>query len=178
MFELTYIIIINRNRSNLGIRSLHRMARKDVDYLVVGAIDLGHCSSSYAVSFRREQKKIVLNPNWTSGTMHTSSYRTATCILLNPYREFDSFGDKAKEKYKNLAEEQEHKNWYFFQHFKMELYNKKVNKFGYTFYLMILIRSPFLYFTYLASVIAGISQVPNGTCNYLYLVLRLSSVEL
>ena len=136
-----------------------------MDYLVVGAIDLGHCSSSYAVSFKHEQTNILLNTNWTRGTMHTSSYRTATCILLQPNGTFDSFGDKAKEKYMDLAADEKHKDWYFFQHFKMKLYNNKVNIY-YTFSLMILSKSPFLYFTCLASVIAGIPQVPNGRCSY------------
>ncbi|XP_035759161.1 heat shock 70 kDa protein 12A-like isoform X2 [Egretta garzetta] len=51
--------------------------------------------------------------------------KTPTCILFNQKREFRKFGYDAVMKYKNLPSS-EADNWYFFQNFKMKLYNTKV----------------------------------------------------
>lgn len=48
--------------------------------------------------------------------------KTPTCILFNQKREFRKFGYDAVMKYKNLPSS-EADNWYFFQNFKMKLYN-------------------------------------------------------
>ena len=56
------------------------------------------------------------------------SLKTATCILFEPDKTFASFGYEAEEHYAELAAEgtDEHKKWYFFRRFKMQLFDKKV----------------------------------------------------
>lgn len=49
-----------------------------------------------------------------------------TCILFNKDRVFDSFGYEAENEYSELAEEEEHQEWYFFKNFKTTLLKKKV----------------------------------------------------
>ncbi|KAM9579944.1 heat shock 70 kDa protein 12B-like [Guaruba guarouba] len=51
--------------------------------------------------------------------------KTPTCILFNQKKEFKKFGYDAIMKYKSLPSS-EADNWYFFQNFKMKLYNTKV----------------------------------------------------
>ena len=51
--------------------------------------------------------------------------KTPTTILLRPNKEFDSFGYDAVEKYVHFQGGQE-KDYYYFEHFKMELHNSEV----------------------------------------------------
>lgn len=48
--------------------------------------------------------------------------KTPTCILFDQNQEFKKFGYDAVMKYKNLPPNEAHQ-WYFFQNFKMSLYN-------------------------------------------------------
>ncbi|XP_015717072.1 heat shock 70 kDa protein 12B-like [Coturnix japonica] len=51
--------------------------------------------------------------------------KTPTCILFNQNQEFKKFGYDAVMKYKKLSSDEADK-WYFFQNFKMSLYDRKV----------------------------------------------------
>ena len=53
--------------------------------------------------------------------------KTPTVLLLNPDTKFHSFGYEAETKYAQLSEKQMHKDWYYFQNFKMKLYGDRVN---------------------------------------------------
>ena len=48
-------------------------------------------------------------------------------MLFTPQKDFHSFGYDAEDKYMELAEEDEHKEWYFFRRFKMLLHENKVS---------------------------------------------------
>ncbi|MBN3300745.1 HS12A protein, partial [Amia calva] len=50
-----------------------------------------------------------------------------TCALFNPHKKLSRFGYDAVIKYNTMASEESRK-WYFFENFKMELYNKKITK--------------------------------------------------
>ena len=57
------------------------------------------------------------------------SLKTSTCVLFKPDKTFHSFGYEAEEHYGELAadaEMGEHKQWYYFRRFKMQLFDKKV----------------------------------------------------
>ena len=56
------------------------------------------------------------------------SLKTSTCILFKPNKQFDSFGYDAEDAYGELSAEEtgEHKKWYYFRRFKMELFNNVV----------------------------------------------------
>lgn len=49
--------------------------------------------------------------------------KTPTCILFNEKKEFKKFGYDAVMKYNTLPSSEAPK-WYFFQNFKMKLYNQ------------------------------------------------------
>ncbi|XP_060566322.1 heat shock 70 kDa protein 12A-like [Ruditapes philippinarum] len=95
--------------------------------LVVAAIDFGTTFSSWGFSFKHEFKiepTKVKTKTWT-GLESAISLKGPTTILISPDGQtFDSFGFDAETKYAELAEEQKHKEWYFFKRFKMQLYDK------------------------------------------------------
>ena len=92
-------------------------------YLATVAIDFGTTYSGFAFSFNNKQGEdaIFMNRDWVNDLGHRTS-KTPTCLLLNPDHSFDSFGYKALEKFANLRSVYEEKEFLFFQHFKMKLY--------------------------------------------------------
>jgi hypothetical protein len=100
--------------------------------LLVAAIDFGTTYSGYAFSFKHEYDNDplkVCSNNWTAGSRSLVSLKTPTCVLFNKDQRFDSFGYEAEDKYSDLAEDEEHGEWYFFKRFKMSLFNKDVGSF-------------------------------------------------
>ncbi|XP_068258044.1 heat shock 70 kDa protein 12B-like isoform X2 [Nyctibius grandis] len=96
------------------------MASKSV---FVVAIDFGTSYSGYCFSLASGTDQIR-QVYW--GTEHgLKTPKTPTCILFNQNLEFRKFGYDAVMKYKSLPSS-EADNWYFFQNFKMKLYNTKV----------------------------------------------------
>ncbi|XP_063413780.1 heat shock 70 kDa protein 12A-like [Mytilus trossulus] len=97
--------------------------------LVVAAIDFGTTFSGYAFSLRHEHEKdplcIKVNPKWESGGRWLISHKAPTTVLLNPKKEFHSFGYDAENKYSELSLDGEHHEWYYYRRFKMELYKQK-----------------------------------------------------
>jgi len=95
-------------------------------FLLSAAIDYGTTYSGYALSFRDDPMKIQTNMGWNAGSERLISHKTPTCVLVNPQKQFDSFGYDAENKYVELLEEDEHDGWMFFQRFKMILHNSQV----------------------------------------------------
>lgn len=86
----------------------------------VVAIDFGTSYSGYCFSLASGTDQIR-QVYW--GTEHgLKTPKTPTCILFNQKQEFRKFGYDAVMKYKSLPSG-EADNWYFFQNFKMALYN-------------------------------------------------------
>ncbi|NXD49629.1 HS12B protein, partial [Corvus moneduloides] len=86
----------------------------------VVAIDFGTSYSGYCYSLASGTDQIR-QVYW--GTEHgLRTPKTPTCILFNQKQEFKYFGYDAVMKYKNLPSSQAD-SWYFFQNFKMQLYN-------------------------------------------------------
>ncbi|NWI76597.1 HS12B protein, partial [Dryoscopus gambensis] len=86
----------------------------------VVAIDFGTSYSGYCFSLASgtDQMRQVY---W--GIEHgLKTPKTPTCILFNQNQEFEYFGYDAVMKYKSLPSSQAD-SWYFFQNFKMQLYN-------------------------------------------------------
>ena len=99
--------------------------------LVVAAIDFGTAFSGYAFAFRHDYEKdplcIKVNPQWEAGGRCLISHKAPTTVLLNPKKEFHSFGYDAENKFSELSGDEEHNDWYYFRRFKMELYKQKVS---------------------------------------------------
>ncbi|NWI43054.1 HS12B protein, partial [Picathartes gymnocephalus] len=84
------------------------------------AIDFGTSYSGYCFSLASGTDQIR-QVYW--GTEHgLKTSKTPTSILFNQKQEFKYFGYDAVMKYKNLPSSQAD-SWYFFQNFKMQLYN-------------------------------------------------------
>lgn len=95
------------------------------DSTLIVAVDIGTTYSGYAFSFGHQYKAKPLNItsyNWPDGP----SYKTPTCVLLDPTKKFHSFGREAENKYINLAENEEHQEWFFVRRFKMLLMESEV----------------------------------------------------
>lgn len=94
--------------------------------IVVAAIDFGSTYSGYAFSFRDDFQtnplKIHTN-HWSSVQSGGVSNKAPTAVLLKPDQTFHSFGYDAEDKYAELSEAEEHKEWYYFSRFKMKLMN-------------------------------------------------------
>lgn len=93
--------------------------------ILVAAIDFGTTNSGYAFScrsdFQNDPLAIVTN-QWKTGDGRSVPFKAPTCVLFDKFQRFDSFGFKAEETYSKLVTENQYSNWYFFKHFKMELY--------------------------------------------------------
>lgn len=93
------------------------MATKSI---FVVAIDFGTSYSGYCFSLASGTDQIR-QVYW--GMEHGfKTPKTPTCILFNQNQEFRKFGYDAVMKYKSLPPAEAH-GWYFFQNFKMKLYN-------------------------------------------------------
>lgn len=97
--------------------------------VVTAAVDFGTSCSGYAFTFRHEPMRIYTNAWRANGA--TTTTKAPTVILFDPDGEFHSFGFEAEEFYTELIEAEdeenkdEYKKWFYFQHFKMELYRQK-----------------------------------------------------
>ncbi|XP_053396352.1 heat shock 70 kDa protein 12B-like [Mercenaria mercenaria] len=94
--------------------------------LLVAAIDFGTTFSGWGFSFRHEFEseptKVFTKP-WPGGQL---SLKAPTSILIEPDGlTLHSFGYEAENKYADLVANEEHETWFFFQRFKMKLYEKQ-----------------------------------------------------
>ncbi|XP_023191992.1 heat shock 70 kDa protein 12A-like [Xiphophorus maculatus] len=92
--------------------------------LLVIAIDFGTAYSGYAFNITTKKGKSNL-PRWGK-EYGFDTPKTPTCILFNEDETFLSFGYEAKMAYKEMRREEAEKH-YFFENFKMELYNKELS---------------------------------------------------
>jgi hypothetical protein len=108
--------------------------------LAVAAIDFGTAYSGYVFSLLHEHEKdplcIKVNPKWETGGLWLISHKAPTTVLLNPKKEFHSFGYDAENKFSELSGDDEHHDWYYFRRFKMELYKQKVGIIIYLYYFV------------------------------------------
>ena len=96
-------------------------------YIALVAIDFGTSYTGFAFSFNKvnEQDAIFMSRDWTNEQGGRTS-KAPTCPLLNLDLSFNLFGYDAMENYAQLQNENKEQKYFFFQHFKMALYNDKV----------------------------------------------------
>ena len=90
---------------------------------ITAAIDFGTTYSGYAYSYEYNQDKIYVNSNWSSGS---NLWKVPTAILFDKDQKFIAFGDDAENKYCQLAESDEEQSYFYFNQFKMMLYNTHI----------------------------------------------------
>ena len=114
-----------------GISSIRLSSVELHDYSVIAAIDFGTSSSGYAFAFLQKGSAdisladIQLN-KWQMGSASSSTDKAPTTLLLKPDKSFDCFGYKAEDKYAKLCDTRRQAGWWYFERFKMKLYNTKV----------------------------------------------------
>jgi len=101
---------------------------RDINYIIVAAIDFGSTYSGYAFSSRFTYQSRPLDMSTATWSGSVQSLKTASCVLFKPDKTFHSFGFQAENEYGRLVDDDKHENWYFFRRFKMQLYNQKVRK--------------------------------------------------
>ena len=68
----------------------------------------------------------ILSPETIKSFCHRfSSYKTPTCVLVDPNERFKAFGYDAQQQYAALVDNQD-RTHAFFERFKMKLHNNKV----------------------------------------------------
>lgn len=95
------------------------------EFQIVAAIDFGTTFSGYAYSFASDKETIHVNRNWGQ-TQGFLLHKTPTCLLLNPEGQFLAFGFEAVSRYNELGDD-EAASHYYFDRFKMNLYDNKVS---------------------------------------------------
>ena len=95
-------------------------------HFVVVAIDFGTALSGYAFAFVRDPcRAIHMMRRWDGGDPGVVNQKTPTTLLLDPVGRFHSFGYTARDFYHDLDED-EARQWLFFDKFKMTLHHADV----------------------------------------------------
>ncbi|KAL3862532.1 hypothetical protein ACJMK2_008492 [Sinanodonta woodiana] len=103
------------------------MASSKSKKLLAAAIDFGTTFSSWACSFKHDYEKEptkVFVKTWNCG-VGISSKAPTTAIIRPDGETLHAFGYDAEDKYASLAENNEHKDWYYFRRFKMALFKDR-----------------------------------------------------
>ncbi|XP_053376516.1 heat shock 70 kDa protein 12B-like [Mercenaria mercenaria] len=95
--------------------------------LLVASIDFGTTFSGWAIlfahEFESEPTKGYVKQWHSSGTLITE--KTPTVVLIKPDGQtLEAFGYDAENRYKELIDDEEHENYYYFQRFKMKLHKQ------------------------------------------------------
>jgi len=95
-------------------------------HFVVVAVDFGTALSGYAFAFVRDPcRAIHMMRRWDGGDPGVVNQKTPTTLLLDPVGRFHSFGYTARDFYHDLDED-EARQWLFFDKFKMTLHHNDV----------------------------------------------------
>lgn len=103
------------------------------------AIDFGTSGSGIAVwAENYGDTRVYTNPKWVPGQKGIA-VKCPTALLLDPDRKFEAFGLKAIDNYhgkQGLLYPKKSEEYYFFNRFKMCLYDEKVHIILYSQYIM------------------------------------------
>ncbi|XP_050433690.1 heat shock 70 kDa protein 12A-like isoform X2 [Adelges cooleyi] len=120
-YNLVEEVYVNRDQCHT---ELHALDESPEDGIIV-AVDLGTTYSGYAYSFKRSGRiKMMKKPDYECETINDGQ-KIPTALLLTPNLNFHSFGTAARDYYHDMHPEESQK-WYYFDKFKMFLYNKDI----------------------------------------------------
>nr|XP_022322385.1 heat shock 70 kDa protein 12A-like [Crassostrea virginica]XP_022322386.1 heat shock 70 kDa protein 12A-like [Crassostrea virginica] len=105
-------------------REVNKQNSRSKRQLVAG-IDFGTTYSGFAYSFKHEWTKIIVN-QYHGGEYLT--HKAPTTLLLNPDKSFCKFGFDAEKEYAALAEDDKHRDYFFFRRFKLILKPELTNR--------------------------------------------------
>nr|XP_022309539.1 heat shock 70 kDa protein 12A-like isoform X2 [Crassostrea virginica] len=104
------------------------MADENYRVKFVVGIDLGTTYSGYVFSLSKDELHFYSPNFWSSGHGGMTSLKMPTSLLLNPDQTRHWFGFEAEDKYAELVTENEHRDYYLCQRFKMELHSKHIKE--------------------------------------------------
>ncbi|XP_063413810.1 heat shock 70 kDa protein 12A-like isoform X2 [Mytilus trossulus] len=105
-------------------KEIQKMVSELVPIRIVAAIDFGTTYSGYAYCIRKQAvDSPILCNTWSNGSSLT--LKAPTCVLFKPNEELHSFGHKAIEYYYENIGNLELKEYYYFEYFKMMLYEQE-----------------------------------------------------
>jgi len=93
-----------------------------MNYEISVAIDFGTSNCAVAYSYESDKQNVIVINDWQDGVETRGKIPTA--ILFDENQRFMAFGNRAIDKYREYVADEMQNECYFFQHFKMELYNK------------------------------------------------------
>jgi len=93
-------------------------------YEISVAIDFGTSNCAVAYSYASDQQNVIVINDWQDGV--ETHGKIPTAILFDKKQKFLAFGNRAIEKYRKFVANENQMKCYFFDKFKMELYNQKV----------------------------------------------------
>ncbi|XP_021375611.1 heat shock 70 kDa protein 12A-like [Mizuhopecten yessoensis] len=113
------------------VAGTRRRSSSGTDKPIVAAIDFGTTYSGYAFTFRSEYEKSagareIFSNRWSSNVGALLSAKAPTTALFDPEMTFHSFGYEAEEKYADLIQEKQQKEWHCFRRFKMKLHDRLI----------------------------------------------------
>ncbi|XP_025420001.1 heat shock 70 kDa protein 12A-like isoform X1 [Sipha flava] len=118
-YNLVEEVYVNRDQCHTELQVLDESPE---DGIVV-SIDIGTTYTGYAYSFRRSGRiSVMKKPDYESDTI-LDGQKIPTALLLSPDFNFHSFGTAARDYFHEMHPEEAQK-WYYFDKFKMFLYNK------------------------------------------------------
>lgn len=102
---------------SIQVESREQLTDMTIKILVV-AIAIENENTGYGISIKYDYEKDplkVAHTVWLNKNEHSN--KTPTCVLFTKDKVFHSFGYESKQKYTELVEDMEHKEWYFFEQF-------------------------------------------------------------
>lgn len=95
------------------------------EYTKYIAIDFGTSGCTISLGFREiNPSNIQVYSSWTKRS--DISVKCPSILLVNPSKEFESFGEEAFEAFTKLSKDNA-KKYYYFYRFKMKLYHSPVS---------------------------------------------------
>lgn len=91
---------------------------------LVAAIDFGTAYSGHAFSSRVDFENDPLQIKAHKWSKSLLAHKTPTSALFDENKTLIAFGCEAEQKFKELSDDGKHHDHYFFERFKMQLYNK------------------------------------------------------
>jgi len=98
--------------------------KTDLKCKISVAIDFGTINSAMAYACQPDENDVKVITDWPGGI--ETNGKIPTAILFDKDQKFVAFGNRAKTKYQNILLNKEQSKFYFFENFKMELYEEKV----------------------------------------------------
>lgn len=95
---------------------------------LVAAIDFGTAYSGHAFSSRGDFENDPLGITAHKWSQSLLAHKTPTSALFDKNRTLIAFGYEAEKKFRELSNDDKHHDHYFFERFKMQLYNESGDK--------------------------------------------------